>query len=75
MMSRHNGWRLLVLIFVLSGSGCSIADKRGASLSRDDYQACLAANPDNAQACEDKRLIMERDQREYERRCQFLPCF
>jgi hypothetical protein len=75
MMSRHNAWRLLVVIFVLSATGCSIADKRNASLSRDDYQACLAANPDNAQACEDKRLIMERDQRDYERRCQYLPCF
>jgi hypothetical protein len=75
MMSRHNVWRLLVVIFVLSLSGCSIATKRNAGLSRDDYQACLAANPDNGQACEDKRLIMERDQREYERRCQWLPCF
>jgi hypothetical protein len=75
MMSRHNACRLVVAIFVLSAAGCSVADKRNASLSRDDYQACLAANPDNIQACEDKRLIMERDQREYERRCQFLPCF
>ena len=74
-MSRHNAWRLVVAIFVLSLSGCSVANKRNASISRDDYQACLAANPDNVQACEDKRLIMERDQREYERRCQFLPCF
>jgi len=75
MMSRHNAWRLLVIIFVLSVTGCSIADKRNASLSRDDYQACMAANPDTPQTCDDKRLIMERDQRDYERRCQFLPCF
>jgi hypothetical protein len=75
MMSRRNTWRILVAIFVLSLLGCSIADKRNASLSHDDYQACLAANADNAQACEDKRLIMERDQRNYERRCQWLPCF
>ena len=75
MMSRYNAWRILVAIFVLSLSGCSIADKRNASNSRDDYQACLAANPDNVQACEDKRLIMERDQHNYERRCQWLPCF
>ena len=76
MMSRYNAWRrLLVVIFLLTVSGCSIGAKRNASLSRDDYQACQAANPDNAQACEDKRLIMEREQREYERHCQFLPCF
>jgi outer membrane biogenesis lipoprotein LolB len=76
MMSRHNAWRLVVAIFcVLIVTGCTIATKRNAQVSHDDYQACLAANPDNVQACEDKRLIMERDQREYERRCQWLPCF
>jgi hypothetical protein len=75
MMSRHHALRVVIAIFLLSLSGCSLADKRNASFSRDDYQACLAANPDNVQACEEKRLIMERDQREYERRCQYLPCF
>ena len=75
MMSQYNAWRLLVAIFVLSAGSCSVAEKRNASLSRDDYQACLAANPDNIQACEDKRLTMERAQRDYEHRCQSLPCF
>ena len=74
MMSRRNAWRLLAIILALIVTDCSIADKRNASLSRDDYQACLSANPDNAQACDEKRVIMERDQRDYERRCQFLPC-
>src|SRR5215831_3175941 len=55
MMSPRNAWRLLVVIIVLTVSGCSIASKRNASLSRDDHQACLAANPDNGQACEDPR--------------------
>jgi hypothetical protein len=75
MMSRHKAWRLLVVIFVLSVSGCGISTKRNASLSRDDYQACLAANPDDVQASEDKRVIMEEKQRKYESQCRWIPCF
>jgi hypothetical protein len=75
MMLRRNAWRLVVAIFVLSVAGCGLGVKRNASLSRDDYQACLAATPDNVQACEDKRLVMEQNQREYERQCRWVPCF
>jgi hypothetical protein len=72
MMSRRNAWRLVVAIFVLSVAGCAA---RNAQISNENYQACLAANPDNVQACEDKRLIMEENQRKYVSQCRWMPCF
>jgi hypothetical protein len=77
-MSRHNAWRLVVAIFcVLSVAGCAlgIAGKRNYDMSRAAYRACLEANSTDVQACEDKRLTMEADQRAYEDQCRWQPCF
>ena len=77
MMSRHNAWRLVVVIFcVLSVAGCAlgISAKRNYDMSRADYRACLEANSANVQACEDKRLTMEADERAYQDQCRWQPC-
>jgi hypothetical protein len=53
---------------MLSVAGCAlgVATKRNYQESQADYRACLEANSANVQPCEDKRLIMEANERAYE---------
>ena len=74
-LSHDHAWRLAAVIFCMLGiAGCSVSRKVYYERSREDYQACVAANSVNAEACEDKRLIMEQNKRDYESACRWQPC-
>jgi hypothetical protein len=76
MISHDHAWRLAAAIFCMLGVvGCSVSSKVYYERSREDYRACLAANSGNVGACEDKRLIMEQNERDYQHACRFTPCF
>jgi hypothetical protein len=69
--------RILIALCALALAGCGSAAKNSAAKidpraeyqnSLDEYQACINSNLNNAEACEEKRVQMETNERAYRNR-------